>query len=499
MVSDYALLMAENFDPQAEDPLAQFLRQTMGDEQADAVLEQLRAQGINPADLAGGMSLGNLKAAFSQFEAMMNRSTDPVNWSMASDIAKQGAYASQTREPTAAQASQARQAMQVADLWLDTVTAFEPGRVERKVWSRFSWLDNTVPTWKRITEPVVSNIVRALTSESNEMGLVVTIPGMTGDPQTLLSRLMALMFAHSIGQALAGLASESFGSTDVGLPLGPALTTALLPQNIEVFSEGLDIPVEEIVQFLAVRECAHHRLFTSVPWLTSDLIHAVESYSGEIALDLSAISEAARSMDFVQFDASQPFLSAELFSAEPTPRQAAALERLETLLALVEGWVEVVTRQATAPYLPHHEALTELIRRRRATGAPAEAVLGNLLGLKLRPRQSRGAAKLMMLVEADGGKVAREGIWRHPDFIPTAQDLSEPDSYLLLRDAAPESIDEFDADLEKLLDGTLGWAEGLEPSGPDNASSSEADSPTAQEPDQNGDASPTDEGPSPHI
>lgn len=456
--------MSENFDPQADDPLAQFLRQTMGDEQADAILEQLRAQGIDPSELSGGMSLPGLQAAFSQFEALMNRSSDPVNWSVASDIAKQQSYESQTCEPTAAEADRARQAMQVADLWLDAVTVFEPGRVERKVWSRFAWVDHTIPTWKRMTEPVVKNIVRALTDHTQHgVEVMVAIPGMSGDPQSLLPRLMSMMFGHSLGVALAGLAADSFGSTDVGLPLGPSLTTALIPQNISAFAADLDIPEDEVLQFLAVRECAHHRLFASVPWLTSDLIHAVESYSAEIALDVEAIERAARDMDLSHFDASASFLGADLFSANPTARQAAALERLETLLALVEGWVEVVTRQATAPYLPHCEALSELIRRRRASGSPTEAVLGNLVGLKLRPRQSRGAARLLTLVELDGGKAAREAVWRHPDLIPTASDLSEPESFLLLRDAIESESDEFDSDLEKLLDGTLGWAEGLKP------------------------------------
>lgn len=459
--------MSDFLDHNDEDPLQEFLRQMMGDQEAESVIESLRAQGIRPQDLSAGMTVDGLKQAFAQMDAMMNSSSDPVHWTLAADTAKQGAYSAQTREPSAAQAQQVRQALSVADLWLDAVTPFSPGPVERQVWSRYSWVDQTLDTWKRITEPVVVNIVRAFSEAfSGRIEIIGAFPGMGTDPATVVPRLMAMMFGHTIGQALAGLAQDSFGSTDVGLPLARPEVTALLPQNIELFSVDLDIPHEEVVQFLAVRECAHHRLFASVPWLASDLIHAVESYSAEIALDLEAIENAARSLDLNDLQNGHTFIGAEIFATTHTPRQTAALDRLETLLALVEGWVEVVTRQAVAPYLPHHEALTELMRRRRATGAPAEAVLGDLLGLKLRPRQSRGAAKLMQLVEAESGRHGREDLWRHPDFIPQSQDLAEPESYLLLQTAVSDAPDEFDSDLEKLLDGTLGWADGLDPKEP---------------------------------
>ena len=193
------------------------------------------------------------------------------------------------------------------------------------------------------------------------------------------------------------------------------------------------------------------------------MIHAVESYSGEIALDHEAIAEAARQVDPTHPESMSMVVGHEIFTASQTPRQKAALDRLETLLALVEGWVELVTRQATAPYLPHFEQLTELMRRRRATGAPAEAILGDLLGMKMRPRQARGAAQLMSLVEAEGGRSSREHLWHHPDFIPTSSDLDQPESYLLLKEVTSEEVDELDAELEKLLDGTLGWADGLGP------------------------------------
>ena len=47
--------------------------------------------------------------------------------------------------------------------------------------------------------------------------------------------------------------------------------------------------------------------------------------------------------------------------------------------------------------------------------------------------------------------------------VPSETELATPDTFLTLRRAAAEEDADIDAALTSLLDGTLGWAEGLEP------------------------------------
>ena len=96
-------------------------------------------------------------------------------------------------------------------------------------------------------------------------------------------------------------------------------------------------------------------------------------------------------------------LQGRMFAPQHSPAQQAALARLETLLALVEGWVDVVTERATRDHLPQADALGEAVRRRRATGGPAEKAFGALVGLELRPRRLRDAANLFAALEDSGG------------------------------------------------------------------------------------------------
>ena len=289
-------------------PFEDFLRSILGEEAAAEAARALQAQGFDPANLPPEFSdPARMRAAMGQFQFLMNTTAGPVNWRMVEDSAKQAAYASGDPSPTATEAEAARQAMTIADLWLDAVTDFASSPVTRDVWSKVAWVEHTIPTWKRICEPVALNVSRALSAALSEqfgsegLGDAASLPdgmaAMLGKTQEMMPRLSAMMFSAQIARALAALAGESFGTFETGIPLSDTSHAALLPHNVAQFSEGLDVPFDEVRQFLAVREAAHRRLFASVPWLEGDLVRAVERYASQIAIDTDAITQAARSVD----------------------------------------------------------------------------------------------------------------------------------------------------------------------------------------------------------
>lgn len=480
----------------------EFLKGILGEEAGAEAARSLRASGMDPSKLAGiPTNPAQMKAALSQFQYLMSSTSGPVNWQIATNIAQQQAYADGDPVITAAQAERVRQAMTVADLWLDTVTDLDPAVATRHAWSRMAWIDSTLPVWKQIVEPIAHNVARAMgdamkeqigklggdldgSFEGDNFGgdslsdgledlgdlgnyLPPEIRAMIGHTQSMLPKLSSIMFASQVGTALTALAKDSLGSSDVGLPLAPTGTTALVLHNVEQFADGLNIPFDEILQFLALRECAHQRLFAAVPWLSGELIRAVEKYATHIAIDMEAITQAIHSIDPNDQASLEQAMSHGVFDASATPEQRDALTRLETLLALVEGWVEVVTFRAGAPYLPHVDQLREMLRRRRVSGGQAEQVLGTLIGLHMRPRRTRGAAELFTIVEAEKGITERDKLWAHPDMVPGPSDLDEPRAFLLLRQAQLDKDAEIDQALESLLDGTLGWADGIAPESAD--------------------------------
>ncbi len=464
----------ENSDPDfpaepEHNPLEEILGAFLGPEAAAEAARQFNMQGIDFSALANAFGPGMGGVPMGQLQYLFQSTEGPVNWKMVQDIATQQAYKSGDPQISAAEGRRVEQALAVADLWLDPVTDFTAPDTTRETWTKVAWVQGTLDAWKKICEPVAANASRALTEAlETEMGddgdsLPPEMRQLAGSLTQALPRMSALAFGTQIGQALGAMSATSLGPYDFGLPLGAPGLTALTLRNVEEFADGLEIPTDEVLQFLAVRECAHARLFASIPWLAPDLFQAVARYSEEIAIDTDAIAESARSIDFQDPDSLNGAMADGVFSPEPTEAQQRALLRLETLLALIEGWVEAITARATAPYLPSAGQLREMLRRRRVTGSSGEQLLAQLVGLQMRPRQARGAAKLMEIVEEAQGAEERDKLWTHPDFIPTDEDLDNPENFLLARAASQESSDEVDAALEQLLDGTLGWADGLGP------------------------------------
>ncbi|HET8584029.1 MAG TPA: zinc-dependent metalloprotease, partial [Jatrophihabitans sp.] len=169
-------------------------------------------------------------------------------------------------------------------------------------------------------------------------------------------------------------------------------------------------------------------------------------YSRGITLDMSAIESAVQGIDPMNPESVQEAMSGGLFAPQQTPEQQAALRRLETLLALVEGWVDAVVAAAAGDRMPGADALREASRRRRATGGPAEQTFATLVGLELRPRRLREAAALWWSVTEKRGVSGRDAIWSHPDLLPTAEDLDDPLGFGEKAEqfSAPDDLSELD-------------------------------------------------------
>ncbi|MEU9164350.1 zinc-dependent metalloprotease [Streptomyces sp. NPDC048424] len=385
----------------------------------------------NPfAAMFGAMNPNDLGAAFQQLGQMLSYEGGPVNWDMAKDIARQTVAqgtADGVKDTSVgiAEKSAVEEAVRLADHWLDGVTSLPSGATTSVAWSRAEWVEATLPVWKELVDPVAERVGAAMGGVLPE-----EMQAMAGPLLGMMRSMGGAMFGQQIGQAVGTLAGEVVGSTDIGLPLGPAGKAALLPLNIEAFGKDLSVPADEVRLYLALREAAHARLFAHVPWLRSHLFGAVEGYARGIKVDTSKLEEVVGQLDPSNPEQLQEALQGGMFQPQDTPEQKAALARLETALALVEGWVDAVVHEAAKPRLTSADAMRETMRRRRASGGPAEQTFATLIGLELRPRRLRDASRLWASLTDARGVDGRDGLWEHPDMLPTASDLDDPDGFV---------------------------------------------------------------------
>ena len=401
-----------------------------------------------------------------QVQAMFAGSGDEAfNVAMATDTARSTVAQAGDTVVSERAARQTAQAAQVAELWLDEVTAFEAPGITTHAWSRAEWVEASMPVWRNLVEPVAQGVGRAvgdaMRTQIGQLGEGALPEGllpagmdpaaMLAQMEPMLAKMSGAMFGLQVGQAVGALATETVSGTEVGLPVVADRSVVLLPANVEAFADGLGIDLEQVRLYLAVREAARVRLFAEVPWIGPQLVAAVRDYARDITIDTDRIESALESVDPTNAEALQSALQDQLFRPDPSPAQRAALARLETYLALVEGWVDVVTERATRDHLPQSSALGEAVRRRRATGGPAEKAFAGLVGLELRPRRLRDAANLWAALEDRHGATGRDAAWGHPDVAPTGADLDDPLGYVERFGSSASS--ELDAALDDLLRG----------------------------------------------
>jgi len=375
-------------------------------------------------------------------------STEALPKNIVRDTAKKFTTAQGSSPVGANDVADIEQAFSIAELWLDEATFFPKSPNTGNVaLARTDWVDTTLPGWQTSVEPLAIGLSSAIGELLNQASFgegetpqnptdehpQMQIP--VGMISALLNSFIGSLIATQLGQAIGGLAGKVTGAHDVGLPLVDSAYPTLVPQNIKEWATDLDIPLDEVRIFHALREAAVARLFAHNPWLVSYIRTAITDYGKGINIDLDAIQEQAqRAFESGNgFDPSNPesftiALNEGIFTPQESPAQRDALTKLETVLALIDGWSEEVVSMAAGDRLPNIAALQETLRRRRATSAPAQQLFSSMLGLQVSPRLAREATVFWKQVRVLKNVESRDRIWS--GILPTAEDLLTPESFM---------------------------------------------------------------------
>lgn len=407
------------------------LREQLLNQNPDKLPKPDEVRGMMQAFSAGGLN--------NPYEMEATLEEGPINRKLAQSIALQHANGDQGNV-NADVADATRRALSQANLWLDITCNFNPASGTPEVLSRADWVEKTLEAWVKFANPVAKSVNEALTSVIEERfrdvddaevkGLfagVVPIPLPEGmnNPAQLMKLLGNTSFAMQLGQAAGALSHEVHGSFDQGLALLQNPAGGLIPYNCIEYAKVWELDITEVMNYLALREAAHARLFASVPWLMPRFEALIIKYANGISIDLEAMEEQLRDVETMNPEAISGAVNLQNIGSNDSEEQRQALHSLETLLALVEGWVDCVTWQSGMAHIVHIEQLREMMRRERAAGGPAEVTFESLLGLHLRPRRMREASQLWEKLTRERGIEERDSLWSHPDLLPTLPEASE--------------------------------------------------------------------------
>jgi putative hydrolase len=334
-------------------------------------------------------------------------------------------------------------AFEISELWLNEATAFPASTHAPMAVSRMDWVLETMPGWHKTIEPLAAGLSSAISDLMDQAMNAQAADPEQGQPPiemitAMLRSFIGTMIATQLGQSIGTLATSVTGAHDVGLPLLDPARAIVIPENIENWAVDLEIAKSEVFIFHALREGAVARLFAHNPWLVSYIQSAVVEYGKGIHIDIDAIQRQAQEA-FEGMQANMPEGAGEgeaisfaldngIFTPEESPAQKSALLKLETVLALIDGWTDEVVSLAAGDRIPSIEQLRESHRRRRASSSPAQQLFSSMLGLQVSPKLTREASAFWKKIREVKSVGERDQIWS--GLLPTADDLLDPEKFL---------------------------------------------------------------------
>lgn len=446
-----------------------------------------------------GEALSRLGRAISANATGATGATGVTGGGISPDAVREMATLTNDKAPSANEISAGLEALAVAQLWLDPKTDFTAPVAPAQIWSRSQWIDETLVGWCEILAPLaqslsgaVSGAISGLTKEalgdafgdslSDESGNQNSNPfssfgfgppsnsenaknddpkinpnagnsntensntenpmaGIFNQMSNAMRAFGGVIFATQLGETIKTTAGSVTGGADIGIPLLTNNRPALIATNCNAWGAELGIPEAELRYYLALREVAGVRLFNNVPWLREYITNAIKSYSAGIKVNIEKIQEGMAGMAGIGTspEALNEAIANGLFTTDETPSQKSAILRLETIAALVEGWVDEVSASAALEHLPALPALRESARRGRATGGPMQKAFAALIGLEISPRAFRDAATFFNYIATNESISQRDELWSSPESLPTIEEITNPSAFRKGR-SAPDDL-----------------------------------------------------------
>lgn len=403
-----------------------------------------------------GDILGQFGSMLSGFGRDMNSpdAQGPVNYALAERIARQQLSGSAAKSRPSEKDSQVvAESVRLVELWLDEATNLPAGATGSVAFTGAQWLDETLPRWKRVINPLAEKL-----GDATLEGMPEEMRSQMGPMMGIFSQVNGMNFGMQLGRALGELAGSVAMSTQWGIPLAEGSVAAIATDRLDELAKKLGAERRETLIYLAAREAAHLRLFQHVPWLVERVILDVEEFATGLSLDNSALEEASQEFNPEMLGDPEKLqeMMSQLQNSDLSPTIVSSTDharvRLETSLSLIEGWVDVVVGEALGERLPVASSIGAAWSVYRDNDQPGMEALVKTVGISLSATKASEAAELWRRLTVAVGTERRDDVWNHPDFLPVDSDLDSPAGFIDSILASQEDVDGFDpiSEIEKL-------------------------------------------------
>jgi coenzyme F420 biosynthesis associated uncharacterized protein len=302
------------------------------------------------------------------------------------------------------------------------ISAEEAGRVA--VVDRPGWIRANVDGFRLVLDPLAEHLAER--GRMPQAGSMIAAVG---------SRVTGMQ----AGVILSYLASRVLGQYELFLPPdpdapdgnAPAGRLTLVAPNILMVERELDVDPHDFRRWVCLHEETHRTQFTAVDWLRGYVQQQMTEYLLASDLDPALILERLRAAaDAVAGAVRGGDGSESLIEAIQTPEQRAILDRLTSVMTLVEGHGDYVMDAVGPEVVPSVAQIRARFNARRTSAGRMEQAIRRILGIDLKMKQYAQGSRFVKTVVAEAGMAAFNRVWTSPETLPTKEELATPGRWI---------------------------------------------------------------------
>ncbi len=287
---------------------------------------------------------------------------------------------------------------------------------------RPGWIRANVDGFRVVLDPLAEHLRERGNAPG---GAVVTAVGsrVTGVQAGLI---LAYLSGRVLGQY------ELFLPPDPSSPNGvaPAGRLTLVAPNIVMVERELGVNPHDFRRWVCLHEETHRTQFTSVPWLRSYVQEQMSEFLLASDLDPATILGRLRSAADAVAGAVRDGGGDSVLEAIQSPRQREILDRLTSVMTLVEGHGDYVMDAVGPQVVPSVEQIRQRFNERRGTGGRMERTLRRILGIDLKMKQYAQGSRFVKAVVEEAGMATFNKVWTSPQTLPTKDEFVHPELWL---------------------------------------------------------------------
>jgi coenzyme F420 biosynthesis associated uncharacterized protein len=291
---------------------------------------------------------------------------------------------------------------------------------------RREWVHTNIDSMRALLDPVLARAGKNL-----------------GPLRPAMQIMMGVVLSTEVGVVVGYLAQRVLGQyelvlLDEAVAERPPRLLFVLP-NLAQVGRSFEADEKEFLTWVALHEVTHAVQFASVPWLHGHLAGLVRDLlaRAEVRLDTPRKLRVPSTEEIRRVGAA--LRKGDLVSIVTTSAERDTLERVQAVMAVIEGHAEHVMDAVAPDLVPSLDRLRASIDRRRRSQSGLSRLVARLLGLDLKLRQYEQGKRFCDAVVAQGGVAALHHVFSGPEALPTLAELDNPSAWLQRTAAASVS------------------------------------------------------------